>query len=270
MEGFFMGSLQIESLRKQFQGMNTAQKKQFIKTLQQKLAGKNNAEYTKFLKECIDDYKTNVTVNSGSVDVQSISSASTQPLSPTDMPDNLTKWKHTKKIIGIASLFLVVILTVILVPIVTNNIAQNRIMGIWSGIELDRDDTLSEGLIMFTFESDGSFSFEYVRLSRDRREFVDSNLPLLEREIRVVPRNQFHFNDNIQTFEGRWHISGDIITITPNPLTERNRGAIFEIVRALRGSSQERQYRIHFINNTRVIFERIGESELRYELEKIF
>ena len=59
-------SPQIESLRKQYQGMNTAQKKQFIDNLKQKLAGKNNAEYNKFLAECIQDYNTNTTDNSGS------------------------------------------------------------------------------------------------------------------------------------------------------------------------------------------------------------
>ena len=59
-------SPQIESLRKQFNGMNTAQKKQFIDNLKQKLVGKNNAEYNKFLAECIQDYNTNTAVNSGS------------------------------------------------------------------------------------------------------------------------------------------------------------------------------------------------------------
>ena len=69
-------SPQIESLRKQFQGMNTAQKKQFIDNLKQKLAGKNNAEYNNFLAECIQDYNTNTAVNSGAT--KSVSVTQTQ------------------------------------------------------------------------------------------------------------------------------------------------------------------------------------------------
>ena len=47
---------QIEQLRRQFNGYNTAQKREFIEKLRQKLQGNKNPEYTKFLNECIQAY----------------------------------------------------------------------------------------------------------------------------------------------------------------------------------------------------------------------
>jgi len=51
---------QIEQLRKQFNGYNNAQKKQFIDNLKIKLQGKNNPEYSKFLNECIQSYNASM------------------------------------------------------------------------------------------------------------------------------------------------------------------------------------------------------------------
>ena len=47
---------QIDQLRSSFSKMNTAQKKVFIDNLTQKLKGVNNAEYTRFLDECVTTY----------------------------------------------------------------------------------------------------------------------------------------------------------------------------------------------------------------------
>ena len=47
---------QIDQLRSSFSKMNTAQKKVFVENLTQKLKGVNNAEYTKFLNECVTTY----------------------------------------------------------------------------------------------------------------------------------------------------------------------------------------------------------------------
>jgi hypothetical protein len=51
---------QIDQLRKQFNGYDNAQKKQFIDNLKMKLQGKNNPEYTKFLNECISSYNASL------------------------------------------------------------------------------------------------------------------------------------------------------------------------------------------------------------------
>ena len=51
---------QIETLRAQFDGMNTAQKKQFIQNLKNALENKNNAEHKAFLNECIKKYNSEV------------------------------------------------------------------------------------------------------------------------------------------------------------------------------------------------------------------
>jgi len=54
---------QIEQLRKQFNGYDNVQKKQFIDNLKIKLHGKNNPEYSRFLQECINKY--NVSLRGG-------------------------------------------------------------------------------------------------------------------------------------------------------------------------------------------------------------
>lgn len=53
-------SSQINQMRVQFNGMNNPQKKQFIDNLKVKLQNSNNAEYKKFLNECIQNYNTAV------------------------------------------------------------------------------------------------------------------------------------------------------------------------------------------------------------------
>jgi len=47
---------QIEQLRKQFNGYNNAQKKDFIDKLKIKLQGNRSPEYAKFLNECVSNY----------------------------------------------------------------------------------------------------------------------------------------------------------------------------------------------------------------------
>lgn len=51
---------QIEQLRRQFNGYNNAQKKQFIDKLRQKLQGQNNPEFSKFLNECVANYNASL------------------------------------------------------------------------------------------------------------------------------------------------------------------------------------------------------------------
>jgi len=61
--------LQIDQLRKQFNGYDNAQKKQFIDNLKVKMQGKNNPEYTKFLNECVSSY--NASLRSSSLSTNS-------------------------------------------------------------------------------------------------------------------------------------------------------------------------------------------------------
>jgi hypothetical protein len=51
-----MANPQIQQLRAQFNNMNTAQKKEFIEKFRDKVAGSTNAEYQKFLSECVESY----------------------------------------------------------------------------------------------------------------------------------------------------------------------------------------------------------------------
>jgi hypothetical protein len=51
---------QIAQLRTRFHDCNNSQKKDFIDKLSQKLQGNTNADYRKFLNECIANYNTAV------------------------------------------------------------------------------------------------------------------------------------------------------------------------------------------------------------------
>ena len=55
---------QIEQLRKQFNGYNNAQKKQFIDNLKAKLKTNNNADYSRFLSECVQNYNASIKASS--------------------------------------------------------------------------------------------------------------------------------------------------------------------------------------------------------------
>ena len=63
---------QIDHLRSSFNTMNTAQKKVFIDNLTQKLKGVNNAEYTKFLNECVSVYNSENRSDSIDFDIEDI------------------------------------------------------------------------------------------------------------------------------------------------------------------------------------------------------
>jgi len=58
-----MASSKIEQLRVQFEKLPLDKKKVFIQNLNQKLAGNKNAEYKKFLNDCIMDYNFDVKNN---------------------------------------------------------------------------------------------------------------------------------------------------------------------------------------------------------------
>ena len=51
---------QIDQLRKQFNGYNNTQKKQFIDNLKAKLQTNKSPEYSKFLNECVQKYNTSL------------------------------------------------------------------------------------------------------------------------------------------------------------------------------------------------------------------
>lgn len=54
------GGSDIGELRVYFNGLKTAQKKEFIQNLQKKLAGSTSAKYNEFLSECVTRYKNEV------------------------------------------------------------------------------------------------------------------------------------------------------------------------------------------------------------------
>ena len=56
----------IDQLRIHFNGLNIPQKKEFIGKLQQKLRGQSNAEYSRFLNECVNRYNMEMQRNAPS------------------------------------------------------------------------------------------------------------------------------------------------------------------------------------------------------------
>ena len=76
---------QIPQLRQHFDGLNTAQKKEFIDKLKQNTQGTNKPEYINFLNECVQKY--NASVRGGSVSGASMVSHPTK--APTSQEDSL-------------------------------------------------------------------------------------------------------------------------------------------------------------------------------------
>ncbi|MCL1882785.1 MAG: hypothetical protein FWF81_03420 [Defluviitaleaceae bacterium] len=137
---------QIEQLRANFGRLNTAQKKQFIDNLKQKIQGKNNPEYAKFLNECIQSY--NADIRRGLQESQNNPSAAT-------VFENKTVYKRRNPLKGIAIMLGVLLvvavagISVLIVAINDTNTTNdtNTLVGRWRGtgvfeaLELNRNGT---------------------------------------------------------------------------------------------------------------------------------
>jgi hypothetical protein len=85
---------QIEQLRKQFNGYNNAQKKDFIDKLKIKLKGQMNPEYSKFLNECTQKY--NAAIRGGAtsnVDLSDLLDGSTASSGAVALENRIEQYK---------------------------------------------------------------------------------------------------------------------------------------------------------------------------------
>jgi len=179
---------QIEQLRRQFNGYNTAQKKQFIDNLKVKLQGNKSPEYAKFLNECIQTYNT--AVKNG---VSQPTHAQTQPQAQAPLPTASTKQKNPLKV---AVIIMSIVLAVVVVGgvglLVFNNAGgvdrSNEIIGYWhltdhhlaggTGqriVERGYDDFGQSFLAAFTeyvFSRDGTYVLNQFSVRVGRGNFI--------------------------------------------------------------------------------------------------